>query len=138
MVSAALTSELDGIPHADRVDIPVVLRSKSVDELEHTVAELCGRPFTNFAPGITDPYSAERVGLSNRMIAYYEREEAEPPGCSSLPSVGAPDDTDELLGVEAITGKAGPEGCAVARIPLLEDSLPPAGQRTVPLGLTYC
>ena len=53
--------------------------------------------------GLTHDELGCRVGLSNRMVAYYEREDAEPPG-ALLPDLARAlkVSTDELLGVKAL------------------------------------
>ena len=53
--------------------------------------------------GLTQDELGSRVGLSNRMIAYYEREDAEPPG-PHLPALAQAlrVATDEFLAVKPL------------------------------------
>jgi transcriptional regulator with XRE-family HTH domain len=53
--------------------------------------------------GTTQAEFGERVGVSNRDIAYYEAEDAQPPGALLVDLARALDvTTDELLGVEPL------------------------------------
>ncbi|MCC7387823.1 MAG: helix-turn-helix transcriptional regulator [Phycisphaerales bacterium] len=84
------------------------------------------------ARGLTQEALGARVGLSNRMLAYYERDDAEPPG-ALLPALAAALEvsTDELLGVKPLgdlrTGRA---ARLLKRLEPVAD-LPPADQRAV-------
>lgn len=84
------------------------------------------------ARGLTQEALGARVGLSNRMLAYYERDDAEPPG-ALLPALAAALEvsTDELLGVKPLgdlrTGRA---ARLLKRLEPVAD-LPPADQRTI-------
>ena len=56
------------------------------------------------ARGLTQEELGTLVGLSNRMIAYYERDDAEPPGTMLAPLATALRvTTDELLGLAPFT-----------------------------------
>jgi transcriptional regulator with XRE-family HTH domain len=56
------------------------------------------------ARGLTQGELGALVGLSNRMIAYYERDDAEPPGPILAPLARALKvSTDELLGLAPLT-----------------------------------
>ena len=62
------------------------------------------------ARGLTQESLGAMVGLSNRMLAYYERDDAEPPG-ALLPALAAAlhVSTDVLLGVTS-SGPSAPGG----------------------------
>lgn len=82
--------------------------------------------------GLTQEELGERVGLSNRMIAYYERDEAEPPG-PQLPALAQAlrVTTDELLGVKRLPEVLGPKTARLLKRLQQVEALPPADQRTV-------
>jgi transcriptional regulator with XRE-family HTH domain len=82
--------------------------------------------------GLTQEELGERVGLSNRMIAYYEREEAEPPG-PQLPALAQAlrVSTDELLGVKRLPEVLGPKTARLLKRLQQVEALPPADQRAV-------
>lgn len=72
------------------------------------------------------------MGLSNRMIAYYEREDAEPPG-PQLPALAQAlrVSTDELLGVKRLPEAVGPKTARLLKRLQQVEALPPADQRAV-------
>lgn len=82
--------------------------------------------------GLTQEELGERVGLSNRMIAYYERDEAEPPG-PQLPALAQAlrVSTDELLGVKRLPEVLGPKTARLLKRLQQVEALPPADQRAV-------
>jgi hypothetical protein len=66
------------------------------------------------------------------MIAYYEREDAEPPG-PQLPALAQTlrVTTDELLGVKGLPEVPGPKTARLLRRLQQVEALPPADQRAV-------
>lgn len=82
--------------------------------------------------GLTQEELGDRVGLSNRMIAYYEREDAEPPG-PQLPALAQAlrVTTDELLGVKRLPEVLGPKTARLLKRLQQVEALPPADQRAV-------
>jgi len=84
------------------------------------------------ARGLTQAELSEKVDASQRVIAYYENEEAQPPGALLAdPAIALQVSTDELLGLKPVTQKASPKK---ARLPTrLEtvETLPVADQRAV-------
>lgn len=66
------------------------------------------------------------------MIAYYERDEAEPPG-PRLPALAQAlrVTTDELLGVKRLPEVLGPKTARLLKRLQQVEALPPADQRTV-------
>lgn len=82
--------------------------------------------------GLTEEELGDRVGLSNRMIAYYEREDAEPPG-PQLPALAQAlrVSTDELLGVKRLPEAVGPKTARLLKRLQQVEALPPADQRAV-------
>jgi transcriptional regulator with XRE-family HTH domain len=81
---------------------------------------------------LTQEALGARVGQSNRMIAYYEREDAEPPG-ALLPALARAlgVTTDELLGLKPVTDAPPPRTARLRRRLQKVEELPPADQRTV-------
>ena len=84
------------------------------------------------ATGLTQEELGARVGLSNRMIAYYERDDAQPPGPLLAPLARAlHTTTDALLGLAALPEPLRPRTARLLkRLQQIED-LPPAEQRAV-------
>jgi len=82
--------------------------------------------------GLTQDELGARVGLSNRMIAYYERAEAEPPG-PQIPALAHAlrVTTDELLGVKSLPEGPKPKTARLRKRLQQVEALPPADQRTV-------
>jgi transcriptional regulator with XRE-family HTH domain len=83
--------------------------------------------------GLTQKALGARVGQSNRMIAYYEREDAEPPG-ALLPALAHAlgVTTDELLGLKPLADAPAPKTARLRRrLQKVEELPPPADQRTV-------
>jgi transcriptional regulator with XRE-family HTH domain len=82
--------------------------------------------------GLTQVQLGKAVGVSDRVIAYYESESAQPPGAMLPDLAGALSvSTDELLGVKPfkINGER-KTSRRLRRIHRIED-LPPADQRAV-------
>ena len=82
--------------------------------------------------GLTQDELSARVGLSNRMIACYEREEAEAPG-PQIPALARAlrVTTDELLGVKALPYIPRPKTARLLKRLQQVEALPPADQRAV-------
>jgi transcriptional regulator with XRE-family HTH domain len=104
-------------------------------------AEMKERVLEGFGPrlaqirksrGLTQAELGERVGLSNRMIAHYEREDAQPPG-PILPDLARAlgVTTDELLGVEPLPETTSPKTARLLKRLQRIEQLPPADQRAV-------
>jgi transcriptional regulator with XRE-family HTH domain len=84
------------------------------------------------ARGLTQEELGAAVGLSNRMIAYYERDDAEPPGALLAPLATALRvTTDELLGLAPLTENMRPRTARLMKRLQQIEELPPAEQRAV-------
>jgi hypothetical protein len=72
------------------------------------------------------------VGLSDRMVAHHEREDARPPG-GILPDLARAlgVTTDELLGVEPLQETTSPRTARLLKRLQRIEQLPPADQRAV-------
>ncbi len=82
--------------------------------------------------GLTQHELGEKVGLSNRMVAYYEREDSTPPGPVLVDVARALKvSTDELLGVKPLKERASPKKARLLKRLEVIDQLPPADQRAV-------
>jgi transcriptional regulator with XRE-family HTH domain len=81
---------------------------------------------------LTQAELGERVGLSNRMIAHYEREDAQPPG-PILPELARAlgVSTDELLGVVPVEEETSPKTARLLKRLRRVEKLPAADQRAV-------
>jgi transcriptional regulator with XRE-family HTH domain len=84
------------------------------------------------ARGLTQEELGAAVGLSNRMVAYYERDEAIPPG-EDLANLARALKTsaDELLGLAPIKHGTSPKVARLLKRLQKVDQLPPADQRAV-------
>lgn len=84
------------------------------------------------ARGLTQDELGTAVGISNRMIAYYERQDAQPPGAILVELARALRvSTDELLGVKPITEKLSPKTARLLKRLRRIEELPAADQRAV-------
>jgi transcriptional regulator with XRE-family HTH domain len=84
------------------------------------------------ARGLTQEELGALIGLSNRMIAYYERDDAEPPGAQLAPLATALRvTTDELLGLTPITETMRPRTARLLKRLQQIEELPAAEQRTI-------
>jgi len=84
------------------------------------------------ARGLTQEELGAAVGISNRMVAYYERADAAPPGPllgKLAQALKAP--TDELLGLAPIKDGTSPKTARLLKRLRKVEELPPADQRTV-------
>lgn len=82
--------------------------------------------------GLTQAELGTAVGVSNRVIAYYEGEDAQPPGSMLADLARALKvSADELLGLEAMAEKPAPKTARLLkRLQKIAD-LPAVDQRTV-------
>ena len=82
--------------------------------------------------GLTQDELGALVGLSNRMIAYYERDDAQPPGAMLAPLATALRvTTDELLGLAPPTATLRPRTARLLKRLQQIEELPRADQRAV-------
>jgi transcriptional regulator with XRE-family HTH domain len=82
--------------------------------------------------GLTQGELGERVGVSYRMIAHYERRDAQPPG-PILPDLARAlgVSADELLGIEPLREEVDPKTARLLKRLRRIEKLPPADQRAV-------
>jgi transcriptional regulator with XRE-family HTH domain len=82
--------------------------------------------------GLTQEELGGAVGLSNRMVAYYERGDAQPPGpvLAALASA-LKVSTDELLGLRPIKDGTSPKTARLLKRLRKVEQLPAADQRAV-------
>jgi transcriptional regulator with XRE-family HTH domain len=74
----------------------------------------------------------DAVGVSNRVIAYYEADGAQPPGAMLVDLARAlKTSTDELLGLRPLTEKTSPKTARLLKRLQRIEELPPADQRAV-------
>lgn len=82
--------------------------------------------------GMTQAELGKAAGVSNRVIAYYEQDGAQPPGAMLVDIAKALRvSTDQLLGLKPAKEKTSPRTARLLkRLQKIQD-LPPADQRTV-------
>jgi len=84
------------------------------------------------ARGLTQEELGAAVGLSNRMVAYYERHDAQPPGAVLARLADALRvSSDVLLGREPMKDGTSPKTARLLKRLKQVEELPPADQRTV-------
>jgi transcriptional regulator with XRE-family HTH domain len=84
------------------------------------------------AKGMTQLELGAAVGVSNRVIAYYEADDAQPPGAMLVDLARALTvSTDELLGVTPVREKTPPKTARLLKRLRRIEELPPADQRAV-------
>ncbi len=84
------------------------------------------------AKGMTQLELGTAVGVSNRVIAYYEADDAQPPGAMLVDLARALTvSTDELLGVTPVRERTPPKTARLLKRLRRIEELPPADQRAV-------
>ena len=84
------------------------------------------------ARGLTQAELGERVDASQRVIAYYENEEAQPPGALLADlAIALQVSADELLGLKPVKQKASPKMARLLKRLQKIETLPAADQRAV-------
>ena len=82
--------------------------------------------------GLTQAELGAAVGVSNRVIAYYEQDDAQPPGAMLVDLARALGvTTDELLGVKPAKGLADPKTARLVKRLRRIEELPASDQRAV-------
>jgi transcriptional regulator with XRE-family HTH domain len=82
--------------------------------------------------GITQDELGKNVGVSNRVIAYYEQDSAQPPGPILIHLAKALEvSTDELLGIKPVKTKAPAHNARLLKRLQRVEELPPADRRSV-------
>lgn len=108
--------------------------SGSLDRMKERTLDGFGARLTALrqARGLTQDALGTAVGISNRMIAYYERDGAQPPGAILVELARALKvSTDTLLGVTPIADKTSPKVARLLNRLRRISELPPADQRAV-------
>jgi transcriptional regulator with XRE-family HTH domain len=84
------------------------------------------------ARGLTQEELGEKVGLSQRMVAYYEAQGGQPPG-AILPdlAIALGVSTDELLGVQPLREDTSSAAYRLRKRLRRVEELPPDDQKTV-------
>jgi len=82
--------------------------------------------------GLTQIELGELVGVSNRVIAYYEHESSQPPGAMLVDlAASLKVSTDELLGVKPVEDTPDPKAARLRKRLLRVETLPRTDQRAV-------
>lgn len=82
--------------------------------------------------GLTQQELGDAVGVSNRVIAYYEQDDAQPPGALLVDLARALDvTTDELLGMKPLEETVPPRKARIRKRLRQVEELPPADRRAV-------
>lgn len=104
----------------------VVVKERTVEGFGSRLAEIRKRK------GLTQGELGQAVGVSKRMIAYYERQDAQPPGAMLMDLARALRvSTDELLGAKPFTEKTRPRTARLLKRLRRVEELPLADQRAV-------
>lgn len=108
---------------------------------EETFATMKARTYEGFGPrlaeirkgrGVTQAGLGARVGVSQRVIAYYEDETAQPPGAMLADLAQALHvSVDELLGLKPVKAAVSPKAARLLNRLRRVEELPPADQRIV-------
>jgi len=81
---------------------------------------------------LTQQELGERVGVSQRVVAYYEADDAQPPGALLVELATALDvSADELLGIEPLKEKLPPKTARIRRRLQQVEDLPTADQKAI-------
>ena len=81
---------------------------------------------------LTQQELGERVGVSQRVVAYYEADDAQPPGALLVELATALDvSADELLGIEPLKEKLPPKTARIRRRLQQVEELPTADQKAI-------
>ncbi len=84
------------------------------------------------AQGMTQEELGDAVGVSNRVIAYYEADDAQPPGAMLVDlAKKLRISSDELLGLKPIKQKTTPKAARLLKRLQKVETLPAADQRAV-------
>lgn len=113
---------------------PGVLPSGSPDRMKERTLDGFGARLAALrqARGLTQDALGAAVGISNRMIAYYERDGAQPPGAILVELARTLRvSTDALLGVKPIAETTSPKTARLLNRLRRIAELPPADQRAV-------
>jgi len=82
--------------------------------------------------GMTQTELGDAVGVSKRVITYYESDDAQPPGALLVDLAKAlKASADELLGLKPVKHRASPKKARLLKRLEKVDELPPADQRAV-------
>jgi len=104
----------------------VVVKERTVEGFGERLAEIRQRR------GLTQAELGEAVGVSQRVIAYYERDESQPPGAMLIDLAQALRiSTDELLGVKPVSERTRPKTARLLKRLKKVEELSPADQRAV-------
>ncbi len=81
---------------------------------------------------LTQQELGDLVGVSQRVVAYYEADDAQPPGALLVELATALDvSADELLGIEPLKEKIPPKTARIRRRLQQVEDLPPADQKAI-------
>ena len=84
------------------------------------------------ARGMTQEELGDAVGVSNRVIAYYEADDSQPPGAMLMDLAKTRQVTsDELLGLKPVKTKTSPKKARLLKRLQQVEKLPAADQRAV-------
>jgi transcriptional regulator with XRE-family HTH domain len=106
--------------------LELAMKERSLEGFGERLAEMRQRR------GMTQAELGKAVGVSNRVIAYYEVEGAQPPGAMLVDlSRALRVSTDQLLGVKPVKEKPSPKTARLVKRLQKVESLPPADRRAV-------
>jgi transcriptional regulator with XRE-family HTH domain len=106
--------------------VPDAMKTKTLDGFGPRLAAI------RQAQGMTQTELGKLADTSQRMIAYYELESAQPPGALLVDLARALKvSTDELFGLAPLTAKTSPKTARLLKRLQRIEELPPADQRAV-------
>lgn len=113
-------------PYRERGEAADLMKERTLDGFGERLAAL------RQAKGMTQVELGDAVGVSQRVIAYYESEGAQPPGAMLVDLAQALKvSSDELLGLKAVREQTSPKTARLLKRLRRIEELPPADQRAV-------
>jgi len=104
----------------------LLMKERTIDGFGQRLTEL------RKSRGLTQTELGQRVGVSNRVIAYYEVDDAQPPGALLVDLARELQVTiDELLGMKPPKQRATPKAARLRRRLQRVEKLPTADQKAV-------
>ena len=108
--------------------------SREMDSMQYKDMKNFGKRLARIrkSRGLTQAELGEKVGVSLRVISYYECESSQPPGPILVDLAKALDVTvDELMGSKQLKEKSDPKTARLRKRLMKVEKLPPTDQRAV-------
>lgn len=134
MAVISVVSVVSFAPPAQRSRLALATSPDSLDSMKSKTLEGFGPRLAALrqSQGMTQTELGHAVGISQRMVAYYELESAQPPGALLVGFARALKvSADELLGLTPTTERVSPKTARLLKRLTRIAELPPADQRAV-------